>query len=87
MVQSLISCSSFDHSCGHDRQCEDGLNAARMLKSYVGKQPKIHSTEIKQHQGYLGTYPDVLSIHDNQDMVFSLADSSALGERLSPRWK
>jgi hypothetical protein len=63
-----------NNSCGNDRQRDNGLNTARMLKDYGGKQPKMHSTKMKQHQGYLGTYPAILSIHDNQDMVFSLTD-------------
>jgi hypothetical protein len=30
----------FDHSCGHDHQHEDELNAGRMLKLFGGKQPR-----------------------------------------------
>ncbi len=43
----------FDHSCGHDRQREDGLNAGKMLKGYGGKQPKMRATEIKQKEAYV----------------------------------
>ena len=31
----------FDHSCGHDRQKEDGLNVERMTKSYGGAQKRL----------------------------------------------
>ena len=31
----------FDHSCGHDKQRIDGLNAENMLKGYGGKQSKL----------------------------------------------
>ena len=47
----------FDHSCGHDKQREDGLNVERMLKGYGGKQAVLHDTIIRQEQGYIGTYP------------------------------
>jgi hypothetical protein len=47
----------FDHSCGHDKQREDGLNAERMLKGFGGKQAVLHDTLIRQEQSYLGTYP------------------------------
>ena len=30
-----------DHSCGHDRQREDGLNVENMNKSYGGNKPKL----------------------------------------------
>jgi hypothetical protein len=36
----------FNNSYGHDQQCEDGLNAGRMLKLFGGKQPKMRATEI-----------------------------------------
>jgi len=52
----------FDHSCGHDRQCEDGLNVAKMSKSFGGKQCSLCNTEIKQEQGYLGPYPQQLNV-------------------------
>ena len=31
----------FDHSCGHDRQREDGLSVTRMSKYYGGKQASM----------------------------------------------
>ena len=33
-----------DHSCGHDRQREDGLNVENMNKSYGGNKPKLRDT-------------------------------------------
>ncbi len=34
----------FDHSCGHDKQWEDGLNAQMMGKSYGGEKPAMRYT-------------------------------------------
>jgi hypothetical protein len=31
----------FDHSCGHDKQRNDGLNAENMLNGYGSKQSKL----------------------------------------------
>jgi hypothetical protein len=64
----------FDHSCGHDKQREDGLNVERMLKGYGGKQAVLHDTIIRQEQGYLGTYPRRLKPGDIQKMIFQDGD-------------
>ena len=38
----------FAHSCGHDRQREDGLNVEKMLKGFGGRaQRKTCETKIK----------------------------------------
>jgi hypothetical protein len=66
----------FDHSCGHDKQREDGLNVERMLKGFGGKQAVLHDTLIRQEQGYLGTYPQRLKPGDVQKMVFHNVDGS-----------
>ncbi len=34
----------FDHSCGHDRQREDGLNVENMSRNYGGKQSKLRTS-------------------------------------------
>ena len=47
----------FDHSCGHDRQREGGLNVENMSKSFGGKQSNLCDTLIKEEAGYLGTFP------------------------------
>jgi SpoU rRNA methylase family enzyme len=65
----------FDHSCGHDQQCKDGLNSGRMLKIFGGKQPKMKATEIKKRGGYLGTYQASVAVGDVQQMVFSPTDA------------
>jgi hypothetical protein len=46
-----------DHSCGHDRQRQDGLNVENMNKSYGGNKPKLRDTYIAQERGFLGPYP------------------------------
>jgi hypothetical protein len=62
----------FDHSCGHDRQREDGLNVEKMSKSFGGRaQRKMRETTIKQSQGYLGPHSPKLQVGDTQSMVFS----------------
>ena len=60
----------FDHSCGHDRQKEDGLNVTRMTKSFGGAQKQLRDTIIKQEQGYLGPHLPKLKPGDTQSMVF-----------------
>ena len=66
----------FDHSCGHDRQREDGLNVEKMSKSFGGRaQRKMRETKIKQSQGYLGPHSPKLQVGDTQSMVFSATDS------------
>jgi hypothetical protein len=45
-----------DHSCGHDRQREDGLNAGKMNKTFGGRQDILRDTAIKQENGYLGPF-------------------------------
>ncbi len=38
----------FDHSSGHDKQREDGLNVKKMTKSFVGIQREMRNTPINQ---------------------------------------
>jgi hypothetical protein len=59
----------FDHSCGHDKQQPDGLNAENMAKSYGDKQNYLRPI-IKQKKDYLGPYPRTLQLGDTQFMVF-----------------
>ena len=66
----------FDHSCGHDRQREDGLNVEKMSKGFGGRaQRKMRETKIKQSQGYLGPHSPKLQIGETQSMVFSPLES------------
>jgi hypothetical protein len=64
----------FDHSCGHDKQREDGLNVENMTKSFGGKQAHLHDTLIKECDGYLGPFPKILRPGDVQSMVFKESD-------------
>jgi hypothetical protein len=64
----------FDHSYGHDRQREDGLNVERMIKSYGGKQAILCNTLIKQEKGYLGAHLRTLRPGDIQKMAFQDSD-------------
>ena len=63
----------FDHSCGHDRQREDGLNANRMNKEFGGAQQRMHSTKMKT-QHYLGPHQGILRVGDVQHMSYGIAD-------------
>jgi hypothetical protein len=62
----------FDHSCGHERQREDGFNVEKMSKSFRGRaQRKMRETTIKKSQGYLGPHSLKLQIGGTESMVFS----------------
>ena len=63
-----------DHSCGHDRQRMDGLNASNTSKEWGGKQARLRSTSIKEAEGYLGQYPRKLNVGDTQSMIFTEED-------------
>jgi hypothetical protein len=63
-----------DHSCGHGKQREDGLNAANMGKSFEGTQAKLQDTHIKEEKGYLGPFPSILKVSDVQQMIFDPTD-------------
>ena len=48
----------FNHSCGHDRGREDGLNVRKMGSGYGGlSHLTMYPTKIKQEAGYLGPHP------------------------------
>jgi len=64
----------FDHSCGHDRGREDGLNVSNMSVNWGGKQRKIRSTKITQEQGFLGPHSPKLQVGDTQSMIFENED-------------
>jgi hypothetical protein len=65
----------FDHSCGHDRQREDGLNVENMCKGYGGAQKKLRDTTIQQQDGYLGPHSPKLRQGDVQSMIFNPGDN------------
>ncbi len=54
-----------DHSCGHDKQREDGLNAQKMGKGYGGKQPVMRDTVISKKMDTLDCFNQnyMLDIH------------------------
>jgi hypothetical protein len=64
----------FDHSSGHDKQREDGLNVKNMTKSFGGTQRKMRNTLIKREKGYLCPYQRKLNPGDTQSMVFQDTD-------------
>ena len=64
----------FDHSCGHNRQKEDGLNVDKMSKGYGAAQRKLRETTIKDVKGYLGPHSPTLKAGDIQMMCFKPGD-------------
>jgi hypothetical protein len=67
----------FDHSCGHDKQREDGLNVERMSKNFGGKQSYLHSSLIREANGYLGPFEVIgkLRVENTQTFMFQQSDS------------
>jgi hypothetical protein len=68
----------FDHSSGHDKQREDGLNVKKMTKSFGGTQRKMRNTLITREKGYLGPFQHKLNPGDMQSMVFQDTDDGPL---------
>ena len=64
----------FDHSCGHDRGRDDGLNVSNMSVNWGGKQRKLRSTQMLQEEGFLGPHSPKLTVGDFQSMVFENED-------------
>jgi hypothetical protein len=62
----------FDHSCGHDRDREDGLTVGNLRVNWGGKQSRVRDTLIQDEAGYLG--PHSLQVGDIQKMVFEEGD-------------
>jgi hypothetical protein len=60
----------FDHSSGHDKQREDGLNVKKISKSFGWTQRKMRNTLIKKEKEYIGPYHCKLNPRDTQSMVF-----------------
>jgi hypothetical protein len=63
------------HSCGHDRQREDGLNVENMSNSYGGKQRVIQPILIRKERGYLGSFNCKLNPGNFQHILFSETDA------------
>ena len=66
----------FDHSCGHNKQREDGLNIENMSKSYGGKQKSLcWPILIKEECRYLiKLCKCTMKPSDMQYMVFQIGD-------------
>ena len=61
-----------DHSCGHDRQRDDGLSVLHMNKEYGGKQRYMHESQVTKEM--LGPHKPLLPLHVIQKMTFTSAD-------------
>ncbi len=68
-----------DHSCGHDRQRQGGLNAENMNKSFGGHQPKMCDTMIQEEQGFSGPYLRQLQPGYVQKMSFEAPTLALIG--------
>ena len=79
-----------DHSCGHDRQQSDGLNARKMNKLFGGKQPHLHDTTIIEDDGFFGPYRRQLMFGDEQHFTFQKNDEGPFWlkgeEKENRRW-
>ncbi|KAI2508385.1 hypothetical protein MHU86_6059 [Fragilaria crotonensis] len=64
----------FDHSSGHAKQRPDGLNAAKMNRSFGGKCPVMHPTVIERESGFLGPYARILEPGQTQRLTFTEVD-------------
>jgi hypothetical protein len=64
----------FDHSCGPDKQRENGLYVQRMSKLFRGKQPIMRDTVIAKREGYLGPFNPKLCTGDTQRFFFQPVD-------------
>ena len=64
----------FDHSCGHDRQREDALNAEVMSKGFGGKQRHMH-TSVMKDLTFFGPHSRILKLGDTQHMVYQDSDT------------
>jgi hypothetical protein len=66
----------FDHSCGHDRKCPDGLCANSIRKGFAGKQPMMRDTKIESEE-YLGPFRHELTlpVGSTQGMVYTSSDA------------
>jgi hypothetical protein len=60
----------FDHSCGHNKQQPNGLNAQNMSTNYGGQQSILRQKVIKQVDGYLEPYRHTLNVGSIQNFVF-----------------
>jgi hypothetical protein len=65
----------FDHSSGHAKQHPDGLNAAKMNRSFGGKCPVMHSTVIETESGSLGPNARILEPGYKQRLTFTEVDA------------
>ena len=64
----------FDHSSGHAKQRPDGLNAAKMNKSFGGKSPEMRQTLIAKEEGFLGPFEQAVAVGQEQHLVFQPGD-------------
>ena len=65
----------FDHASGHAKQRPDGLNAAKMNRSFGGKCPVMHPTVIERESGFLGPNARILEPGHTQRLTFTEVDA------------
>lgn len=68
----------FDHSCGHDKQRDDGLNVDNMAKGYGGKQSRLCNTNILAKSGFIGDFKATLEPGSVQIMKYTEKDKGPL---------
>lgn len=67
----------FDHSCGHDQKCPDGLDVNGITKHPSPNARKMRAVKIEKGEGILGPYdhPKKLKVGMVQRMVFREKDN------------
>jgi len=68
------SCWIFDHSCGHDRGREDGLNISNMGVKGGGKQATLCDSKIIADNEFLGPHNLLLKVKNIQQFNFQEGD-------------
>jgi hypothetical protein len=69
---------------------KDRLNAGNMSKSFGERQKKLHDTEIKQKDGYLGPFSQTRKVVDIRKMCFHSTDNGPFWmtlEEMEQTWK
>ena len=64
-----------DHSCGHDRKREDGLDTSGLRKTHTAAAPKMRDVEITNDVGVLSndfTHTVKLNVGDVQNIWYSV---------------
>jgi hypothetical protein len=74
----------FDHSSGHDKTKEDGLNAARMSVGWGGAQPKMRTSVLTKK--CIGPHNPKVSVGEEYSHIFLESDMGPWYEPSAPKY-